>query len=170
MSYRCRYHAFLTKSNKTSFDAEEDVRLKLYFFVELMRGLGYDSFRKVALRHHEEQPFNNETTNRDRWDFFLVALSEATGKNLVPYFERWKIDLSEKAKNKVRNKFKGESKIWTPCKGYPRRLPTYEAEKAALAAEKEAERQALIEKRKKEKEEQERLERRERAKKILEQH
>lgn len=162
--------AFLTKNNKTTFDKEEDVRLKLYFFVELMRGLGYDSFRKVALRHHEEQPFNNSTTNQERWDFFLVALAEATEKNLVPYFERWKIDVSEKAKNKVRNKFKGESKIWTPCKGYPRKLPTYAEEKAALAAEKEAERRAIIEKRKKERAEQERIGRRERAKKILEQH
>lgn len=161
--------AFLTKGNKTSFDNEEDVRLKLYFFVELMRGLGYDSFRKVALRHHEEQPFNNNTTNQERWDFFLTALAEATGKNLVPYFERWKIDVSEKAKNKVRSKFKGDSKIWTPCKGYPRRLPDYAAEKAAIAAEQEAARQAAIERQKKEKEEQERRELRERAKRILEQ-
>lgn len=158
---------FLTKKNKTTYDEEEDARLKLYFFVELMRGLGYDSFRKVAIRHHEEQPFDNTTTNQERWDFFLIALSEATGKNLVPYFERWKIDLSDKAKNKIRNKFKGESKIWAPCKGYPKRLPNYAEEKAAIAAEKEAERQAIIEKRKKEAAEKEALERRERAKKIL---
>lgn len=158
--------SFLTKENKTTFDEEENVRLKLYFFVELMRGLGYDSFRKVAIRHHEEQPFNGESTNRDRWDWFMVTLSDVTEKNLVPYFERWKIDLSEKAKNKVKNG-KHRTKIWVPCKGYPRRLPDYAEEKAAAAAKAEAERQAVIEKRKKEKAEKEAAERRERAKKIL---
>lgn len=159
---------FLTKKNKTTFDEEEDVRLKLYFFVELMRGLGYDAFRKVAMRHHEEQPFNNSTTNQERWDWFLIALSEVTEKNLVPYFELWKIDLSEKAKNKVISKMRTKKDAqWSPCKGYPRRLPDYAEEKAAAAAKEAAERKAVIEKRKKEQAEKEAKERRERAKKIL---
>lgn len=156
--------AFLRNSNKTSFDEEEDARLKLYFFVELMRGLGYDSFRDVALRHHDEDPFKDGATNRDRWDWFYTALCDATKKDLTFYFTKWKIDLSDKAKNKVKAKRYAE---WAPCRGWPRNFPDYAEEKAARAAKEAADRAAAIEKQKKEREEREKEERRKRAKEIL---
>ncbi len=137
------------------FDKESDGRIKLYFFIELMRSLGYDSFRQVAIAHHKEKPFDNKTTNRDRWDFFLVALSNATKKNLTPYFELWGIDISDGAKNKVK-----KYPAWLPCEGYPDALPRYEGEEKVAAA-KEARRKEAEDKKKAE-------ERKERVKKILE--
>ncbi len=145
----------------TGFEKEGDGRIKLYFFVELMRSLGYAAFRKVALEHHKEKPFEKKKMNRDKWDFFFVALSNASKKNLTPYFELWKIDISDSAKSKVK-KFPE----WLPCENYPNALPVYEieqkeaAENAAKKAEENAQKKADEEKRKA-------AERRERAKEIL---
>ncbi|MCD8283210.1 MAG: M60 family metallopeptidase [Opitutae bacterium] len=146
----------------TSFDKQTDGRVKLYFFIELMRSFGYDAFRKVAIEHHKEKPFGNKTTNRDRWDFFLVALSNAVKRNLTPYFELWKIDISEGAKNKVK-KFPD----WLPCEGYPDKLPVYAIEQKAAAEKAERHKEAEA-KKKAEEEKRKSAERRERAKKILE--
>ncbi|MCR5183102.1 MAG: M60 family metallopeptidase [Opitutales bacterium] len=115
------------KSKKT-FDEEEDARLKLYFFVELMRSLGYESFRNVALRHHKEKP--KLSTNQECWDYFFLTLCDVTDKNLTPYFELWKIDISQKAKQKAK-RYREE---WLPCPSYPAKMPAYKEENAAIAA------------------------------------
>lgn len=150
------------KSKKT-YNEEEDDRLKLYFFVDLMRSLGYDSFRKVALRYHKEKP--KLSSNQENWDYFFLTLCDVVDKNLTPYFELWKIDLSSKAKQKAKGRYKED---WLPCPGYPKRMPAYKAESKAIADRIKAVEDVQKAKREKAAKEKAAAERRERQRKMLE--
>lgn len=148
-------------SGKT-YDQEEDAGLKLYFFTELMRSLGYESFRKVALRHYKEG--RNAGTNQENWDFFFLTLCDVVEKNLTPYFELWKIDISAKAKSKAK-KYKTE---WMPCPNYPEKMPSYKAEREAIEKRNKAVEDAQRAKREKAEAEKAAAERKERQRKLLE--
>lgn len=102
--------AFFRSAEK--FSPFEDVRVKLYFYVELMRELGYEAFRAMAMEYHKK-PFGN-ISDQEKWDWILTTLSEATEKNLAPYFKAWKIDVSSRALNKVE-----KYPDWEYLKDYP---------------------------------------------------
>ena len=95
-----------------TFSPFEDVRVKLYFYVELMRELGYDSFRAMAAEY-QKKPFQN-LGDQEKWDWILTTLSEVSEKNLAPYFKAWKIDVSDRAINKVQ-----KYADWDYLKDYP---------------------------------------------------
>lgn len=97
-----------------SFSEYEDVRVKLYFYVELMRELGFDSFRRMAVVY-QKKPFGN-LSDQEKWDWLLTTLSEVTGKNLGPYFKAWRIDVSNRALTKVE-----KYPDWDYLKDYPKK-------------------------------------------------
>lgn len=95
-----------------NFSPFEDVRVKLYFYVELMRELGYEAFRAMAIAY-QKKPFGN-LSDQEKWDWILTTLSEVSEKNLSPYFRAWKIDVSDRAINKVQ-----KYPDWDYLKDYP---------------------------------------------------
>ncbi len=114
--------AFLTSEER--FAPFEDGRVKLYFYVELMRELGYDAFRAAAVEY-QTKPFD-WLPDQERWDWLLTTLSEVSGKNLAPYFKAWKIDVSKRAIAKA-EKFPK----WDYLDDYPARLTNPNYKKAS---------------------------------------
>lgn len=109
------------------FSPFEDVRVKLYFYVELMRELGYEAFRAMAMEY-QEKPFGN-LSDQEKWDWILTTLSDVTEKNLAPYFKAWKIDVSSRALNKVE-----KYPDWEYLKDYPEKYLNPKRERKKKAA------------------------------------
>lgn len=107
--------AFL-KSDE-SFGKHGDVRVKLYFYVELMRELGFDAFRAVGVRYMTKPTINGYSSASDRWDWFLSALSQASGKNLGPYFKLWKVGVTEKSLARA-----AKYPAWEYLENYPKKI------------------------------------------------
>lgn len=118
------------KSGQT-FNEFEDVKVKLYFYVELMRELGFESFRAMGVAY-QSKPFK-DFSDQEKWDWVLTTLSEVTNKNLAPYFTAWKIDVSKSALAKV-----SKYPAWDYLKDYPEKYtnPKPKKEKAEKKSEK----------------------------------
>lgn len=82
-----------------SFDELDDARVKLYFYVELMRELGFEAFRAMGVAY-QSKPFGN-VSDQEKWDWVLTTLSEVSNKNLGPYFTAWRVNVSKRALSKV---------------------------------------------------------------------
>lgn len=122
------------QSNET-FTSSDDAKLKLYFYVELMRELGFDAFRAMGVEF-QSKPFSN-LSDQEKWDWILTTLSDVTNKNLAPYFTAWKINVSKRALAKV-----AKYPAWSYLADYPQKYtdPNYAAKKAEekAAAEKKS--------------------------------
>jgi len=123
------------QSNET-FTTCEDVKVKLYFYVELMRELGFDAFRAMGVEY-QSKPFSN-LSDQEKWDWVLTTLSEVTNKNLAPYFTAWKINVSKRALSKV-----AKYPAWDYLADYPKKYtdPNYVSKKES--AEKSSEKKAV---------------------------
>lgn len=88
--------------------------LRLYLFAELIKGLGFEPFRAASLKYIES-PYDAKTTpNEEKWNWLMVALSEASGKNLGPFFTAWRTPVTEEAKTKI-----AKLPTWLPAGDYP---------------------------------------------------
>lgn len=110
------------KSPQT-FNEYEDVRVKLYFYVELMRELGFDAFRAMGVAY-QSKPFR-DFSDQEKWDWVLTTLSEVSDKNLGPYFTAWKIDVSKGALAKA-----AKYPAWDYLKDYPEKYTNPKPKKA----------------------------------------
>lgn len=114
-------------SDKTYRNLKDKFDIRLYFFVDFIREFGYEPFRKASLQfnqnpytpiddtEHVNWGWNSKTYNdQEQWDWLFVHMSEAVKKNLAPYFEAWKVEISDSAKEKVVKYPK-----WLPAPDYP---------------------------------------------------
>jgi len=91
---------------------QSDPFLALAFFMEMQESFGWEPFIKF-FAESDRQPRNlRPQTDTDRWDGWLKGMSNATGKNLGPYFQIWGIPVSKKALESVKTLGK-----WSPKSG-----------------------------------------------------
>jgi hypothetical protein len=91
---------------------QNDPFLALAFFMEMQESFGWEPFIKF-FAESDRQPLNlRPKTDTDRWDGWLKGMSNATGKNLGPYFQMWGIPVSKMALESV--KMLGK---WSPKSG-----------------------------------------------------
>ncbi|MBM3992339.1 MAG: hypothetical protein FJ298_15225 [Planctomycetes bacterium] len=80
---------------------QSDPFLALSMYVQVRDAFGWEPFRKAFASYSQltidERP-QNDDEKRDAW---LVRLSDATGKDLGPFFEAWGVPTSEKARRMV---------------------------------------------------------------------
>jgi hypothetical protein len=80
---------------------KSDPFLALAMYVQVRDAFGWEPFQKAFASYlpltKDERPENDEE-KRDMW---LVRLSEATGKNLGPFFQVWGVPTSDKARKSV---------------------------------------------------------------------
>lgn len=80
---------------------KSDPFLALSMYVQVRDAFGWEPFRKAFASYiplsRDELP-QSDDEKRDAW---LVRLSEATGKNLGPFFEAWGVPTSERARKAV---------------------------------------------------------------------
>lgn len=100
---------------KTYFESTGEHALRLWFFVELIKEFGFDPFREMSLAF-AKNGYANDASEVEKWSWTMSTLSKATGKNLAPYFEAWRIPLTESAKNEVKS-----LKVWMPSPDFPQK-------------------------------------------------
>lgn len=89
-------------------------KVQLFFWVELMYHLGFDAFRQVALQYHDKPYDNGKLSDEKKWEWVMSAFSKVTGKNMGPFFEIWRMPVSEHARAKMKN-----LPVWLPSSDYP---------------------------------------------------
>lgn len=100
---------------ETYTEAGKKHGLRLYFFAELIKEFGFEPFRAASLKYHAQPYDAKNTPNPEKWDWLMIALSEATGKNLAPYFTAWRTPVTEAAKEKI-----AKLPTWLPSSDYPK--------------------------------------------------
>lgn len=89
-------------------------KVQLFFWVELMYYLGFDAFRQVALQYHDKPYDNGKLSDEKKWEWVMNAFSKVTGKNMGPFFKIWRMPVSERAVDRMKN-----LPVWLPSKDYP---------------------------------------------------
>ncbi|WP_354831272.1 M60 family metallopeptidase [Akkermansia muciniphila] len=89
-------------------------KVQLFFWVELMYYLGFDAFRQVALQFHDKPYDNGKLSDEKKWEWVMSAFSKVTGKNMGPFFKIWRMPVSERAMDRMKN-----LPVWLPSKDYP---------------------------------------------------
>ncbi len=80
--------------------------LALVFYAEIAETFGWQPYQSAFRAYLELSKADRPKTDREKRDLFLIMMSRAVKRNLVPQFGRWGIPVSEDAKDKV--------KAWPP--------------------------------------------------------
>ena len=107
-------------SSKKPYGGEgSDAGLQLCFFLHLIEGVRFESFRSVALKYVKD-PYNaDKLSDEKKWDWFLYELSLASQKDLSDYFELWRVPVSSAGLKRVKSK---NLPKWLPDPNYPKNL------------------------------------------------
>jgi hypothetical protein len=87
----------------------------LAMYMQMQQEFGWDSFKKVFAEYGKlgwSQRPRSEDEKRDQW---LVRYSRTVGRNLGPFFEKWGVPTSEKARDSIK-----DLPEWMP-EGFPPR-------------------------------------------------
>ena len=97
-------------------DWRADPFLGLIMFRQIQNDFGWETFKKVFRRFHEENARNGNPpySDQEKIDHFVLYLSQATQRNLMPFFCIWGIPVSGKIAGQV-NGFKE----WMPYRFPP---------------------------------------------------
>ncbi|CAN5517835.1 hypothetical protein BH11PLA2_BH11PLA2_09580 [soil metagenome] len=71
----------------------------LIMYKQLKDAFGWEAFQKAFAAYHKDAV--HPRGDIAKHDEFMVQMSLATGKNLVPLFEHWGIPITAKAKDRV---------------------------------------------------------------------
>lgn len=75
----------------------------LAMYMQMQQEFGWDSFKKVFAEYGKlgrSQRPRSEDEKRDQW---LVRYSRTVGRNLGPFFEKWGVPTSEKARDSIKD-------------------------------------------------------------------
>jgi len=95
---------------------KSDPFLSLGMYLQLKEGFGWDAYKKVFAEYRKlpakERP-RNDDEKRDQW---MVRFSRTVGKNLGPFFQKWGVPTSEKARASI-----ADLPVWLPPELQPKR-------------------------------------------------
>jgi hypothetical protein len=77
--------------------------LALTMYCELIEAFGWDTFRKVFAEYRALPPGQRPASDDAKRDLWLVRMSQATGRNLGPFFETWGVPVSPAARASVKH-------------------------------------------------------------------
>ncbi len=72
-------------------------------YIQLQRAFGWDPYKKVFAEYRALPADKKPKTLQARKDEWLIRFSHAVGKNLGPFYDYWKIGVSEQAKQQVQS-------------------------------------------------------------------
>lgn len=102
------------KEKKTFHDYNGDSSVQLSFFMEMIKGIGFEPFREASISY-ANKPYPGSTTNDGKWEWLMIHLSEASGRNLAPYFKAWGFKIGSAAESRT-----GKYPIWLPHPNFPK--------------------------------------------------
>jgi len=95
---------------------KSDPFLSLGMYLQLKEGFGWDAYKKVFAEyrklHPKERP-RNDDEKRDQW---MVRFSRTVGRNLGPFFQKWGVPTSKKARASI-----ADLPVWLPPELQPKR-------------------------------------------------
>ncbi len=97
-----REQAFLAKGAPFA-EWKSDPFLALRMYVELIEGFGWDALKRVINSYNRSAPADLPKTDDDKRDQWLVRYSREVGRNLGPFFQRWGVPTSPKARDAVKD-------------------------------------------------------------------
>lgn len=97
-------------------DWKLDPFLALYMYMQMVDEFGWDPFKKVFAEYRDLPQGKHPKTDDEKHDQWLVRMSRATGKNLGPFFDAWKLPTSEAARKSV-----ADLPEWMPEKDFPKK-------------------------------------------------
>ncbi len=84
------------------FDAwKRDPFLALWMYVQLQEAFGWEPFQHVFKEYRDLPGDQRPKTDDEKRDQWLVRMSQATGRNLGPFFQRWGVPTSAEARRQV---------------------------------------------------------------------
>lgn len=95
-------------SNGINYDVwKKDPFLALILFRQLKEGFGWETFKKFFIKY-QSMSANDSTgsyanSDQKKRDLWVSEFSKIAGKNIVEFFEKWGIPVSDKAKEEVSN-------------------------------------------------------------------
>lgn len=80
---------------------KSDPFLALEMYYELREAFGWEPFTKVFAEYQKLKPSEKPQTDPQKHDEWMVRMSRAVGKNLGPFFQKWGVPTSEKARKSI---------------------------------------------------------------------
>jgi len=90
-----------TGADFNKWKADPFLALEMYF--ELREAFGWEPFKKVFAEYQSLKPAERPKTDHDERDQWLTRMSRATGKNLGPFFEKWGVPTSQRARDSIKD-------------------------------------------------------------------
>ncbi|MFT3686665.1 MAG: M60 family metallopeptidase [Phycisphaerales bacterium] len=96
-----------TGANFDKWKSDPFLALEMYY--ELREAFGWEPFKKVFAEYQTLKPDERPKTEMDKHDQWMVRMSRQVGKNLGPFFEKWGVPTSEKARQSIK-----DLPVWKP--------------------------------------------------------
>lgn len=97
-----RFDEYVKKGRKYA-DWCKDPFLALGMYIELQESFGWEPFTKVFAEYRALAQADRPQTEQDERDQWCTRFSRTVGKDLGPFFERWGVPVSEKARASLRD-------------------------------------------------------------------
>lgn len=97
-----RFDEYVARGRKYE-DWCKDPFLALGMYVELQEEFGWEPFKKVFAEYRALAQADRPQTEQDERDQWCTRFSRTVGKDLGPFFERWGVPVSEKARTSLRD-------------------------------------------------------------------
>ncbi len=94
--------AYFTKGGSFT-EWKSDPFLALICYDQLIEAFGWDSFQKVFAEYRDLPKLARPKSDDEKRDQWLVRFSRATGRNLGPFFEAWRIPTSAAARESLKD-------------------------------------------------------------------
>jgi hypothetical protein len=94
-----RIKAYLAKPDFAAWQADPFLALAMY--AQLRMEFGWEPFRKVFADYRTLPNDQRPKTEEQKHDQWMVRMSQATGKNLGPFFQAWGIPTSQAARKSI---------------------------------------------------------------------
>jgi hypothetical protein len=88
-------------SSQTPKDWDPFTGLILYY--QLIDGFGWDALKKVIAEYRTLPPGQHPKNDVDKWDQWMVRYSKVAGKDLGPFFQKWKVPVTQAALDSIKD-------------------------------------------------------------------
>lgn len=82
-------------------DWKSDPFLALTMYIQLIDAFGWDAFKKVFAEYRTLQPADKPKSDDEKRDQWMVRMSRTVNRNLGPFFVRWGVPTSQKARDSI---------------------------------------------------------------------
>lgn len=100
--------SFLKKYNNPSTQEEttgvNDYKLKLFAYINILNKIGMKEALSNTYSYCRYLTETKGMSNKTAIDIIVKGFSDGTGYNVIPYFEDWKLEISEYVKKEIYNK------------------------------------------------------------------